>query len=389
MARGKRKAGRRTARAPDRNEVLGLFYRQEGPHLYGWIAFVKHPPNATTPIRPYESSSPFIISETTGDEEVVLGSVVSMIQEVQRLKAETETLLDRLHTELSHIQPKIVEKGRRASILAALPEKLSAGNARTYVEFKKRLVGTIVLLSTQGRNLFDIFPQLVRDRRIALFDYERNACGTIGLRDLLTAFIHHRYLFLDGEFVSDLFPGDPRKSPIQRTFMGYKFNWVEYVEAIERAALDIKMKHFTGLLRGQLKRLTLKSPYDKIIFLVQNLESFSRILGEKVGGYSSGILDILFRDDTDQLLESLKPQIEGEEQIAVRVYFTAPGFKIHERLSEKRFEVSVDCRREIQSQSDGRLVHADRDFRSLKRKIKYERLLDLVNRAFGEDSLVS
>lgn len=323
----KPKPTRRNRAGPGRNEVLGLFYRREGPHLYGWIAFARHPPNATGSTKLYESSSPFIISETTGDEEVVLGSVVSLIQEVHRLKEETEAQSKELQSALAHVQPRTIEQGRRGVAVATLPETLSAEDARTYADFKKRLVGKLVLLSTQARNLFDIFPQLVRGRRIALLDYEHNASGTVALRNLLTAFIHHRYLFLDGEYVSDLFPGNPRKSPIQRTFMGYKFNWVEYVETIERAALDIKMKHLTGLLRGQLKQLNLRSPYDKIIFLVQNLESFSRLLGEKVGAYSNDILNVLFSDNRDQLLESVKPQLGGDESVNFKVYFTAPRFK--------------------------------------------------------------
>ena len=385
-----RKSGRRTRRTPDRNEVLGLFYRREGPLLYGWIAFMKHPPNGNTPRKPYASSSPFIISETTGNEEVVCGSVVSLIQEVRRLNTEIGKQLGELRSGFSHIQPTTVEQGYRMSKVVTLPESLSAKDDRTYAEFKKRLVGTLVLLSTQARNLFDIFPPLLRDSRISLLDYERNAAGTVALRDLLVAFIHHRYLFFDGEYVSDLFPGDPRKSPIKRTFMGYKFNWIEYVQAIERAALEVKMKHLTGLLRGRLKRLTLKSPYDEIIFLVQNLESFGRLLGKKVGDNRyRGILALLFDDQRDQHIESVEPRLGGDTHIDYSVVFQAPKFKIHEYLSEKMFDVSVNCRWEVQAGSDRRSVHVDKDFKTLKRKVKYEQLFDLVNQAFGEDALVS
>ena len=306
------------------------------------------------------------------------------------MKTEIGTQLDELHSGFSHIQRTTVEQGYGGSNLATLPERLSTEDARTYAEFKKRLAGTLVLLSTQARNLFDIFPPLVRDRRISLLDYERNASGTVALRDVLVAFIHHRYLFLDGEYVSDLFPGDPRKSPIKRTFMGYKFNWIEYIQAIERAALEVKMKHLTGLLRGRLKRLTLKSPYDEIIFLVQNLESFSRLLGKKVGDnrYSS-IFALLFGDQFDQHFESVKPRLGGDTHIGVSVVFQAPEVKIHEYLSEKMFDVSVNCRWEVQAGSYRRSVHVDKDFKTLKRKVKYEQLFDLVNQAFGEDALVS
>lgn len=58
--------------------------------------------------------------------------------------------------------------------------------------------------------------------------------------------------------------------------MGYRFNWIEYVQSIESVIREVKLKDLTGLLRGRLKELSLKSPYSDIVFLVQNLYSFSR-----------------------------------------------------------------------------------------------------------------
>ena len=276
------------------------------------------------------------------------------------------------------------------SRLITLPEELSAKDARTYAEFKRQLVGTLVLLSTQARNLFEIFPQVVRNRDISLLDYESNPSGTVALWDLLIAFIHHRYLFLDGEYVSDLFPSNPRKSPIKQTFMGFKFNWIAYVQAIEAAALEIKMKHLTGLLRGRLKRLRLNSPYDEIIFLVQNLESFSKLLGKKVpDDRYRRILPLMFDAETQELSKSIEPRLGDDSGVNSHVLFAAPTFKVHEQLSERLFRVSVNCRWEVRGASDGRLLHMDKEFKTVASEVKYERVFDLVNQAFGEDSLVS
>lgn len=386
----KRKSVGRTRRTPESNEILNLIYQRRGSLLYGCIRFFKVSPNATGPVTAVKVSSPFIISETFGDDEVVLGSVVSMIQEVQRLDAEIKTQFRELHSRLSHIQPKTVEQGRHVSAWITLPDNLSEKDDRTYAAFKKRFVGTLVLLSTEARNLFDIgIVPRPNDRRISLFDYQNNACDTVRLRDLLTAFIHHRYLFLDGEFVSDLFPGDPKNSPIKRTFMGYKFNWIEYVQEIKRASLDIKMRHFTGRLRGWLKRLTLTSRYDQIILLVQNLESFTRLLGKKVGDDRyTNILPMLFEAESDRLWRSIESAREPDETVILSVKFSAPTLKVHDRLSEKMFDVSVKCKLKMEG-IDGRSLYADKDFRVLERKVKYEELFDIVNEAFGEDPLVS
>ena len=385
-----RKSNRRKRKAADVDEVLGLLYRRQGPILYGWIAFFRHPANSTTVSKPYKTSSPFIIAETIGNEEVVCGSVVNLIQEVRRLVADSWTQIHKLDSEFRHIPPGGVEQGSRVSRLVTLPETLSAEDARRYAEFKRRLIGTLVLLSTQARNLFDIFPQVVSNRTVALLDYESSPSGTVALRDLLIAFIHHRYLFLDGEYVSDLFPSNPKKSPIKRTFMGFKFNWIEYIEAIERAALEIKMKHLTGLLRGRLKRLTLKSPYDEIILLVQNLESFSRLLGKKVPDERyRRILQLTFDGETQDILRTITPKLGGDREVVGQLQFTAPTFKVHEQLSERLFKVSVNCRWELRAVSDRRILHKDKEFKTLTREVKCERAFDLVNQAFGEDSLVS
>ena len=385
-----RKSDRRKRTTADDNEMLGLFYRRQGPILYGFIAFVRHRPNSATASKAHKTSSPFIISETIGDEEVICGSVVNLIQEVRRLVADSWTQVDKLASEFRHIQPSGVEQGSRVQMLVMLPEELSADDARRYAEFKRGLIGTLILLSTQARNLFEIFPQVVRNRDISLVDYEGNPSGTVALRDLLIAFIHHRYLFLDGEYVSDLFPSNPKKSPIKRTFMGFKFSWVEYIQAIERVALEIKMKHLTGLLRGRLKRLTLKSPYDEIIFLVQNLESFSRLLGKKVpDDRYRRILQLMFDAKTQELLKSIEPRLGDDSRVINHILFAAPTFKIHEKLSERMFKVSVNRRWEARAASDGRLLHMDEEFKTVTIEVKYARAFDLVNQAFGEDSLVS
>ena len=64
--------------------------------------------------------------------------------------------------------------------------------------------------------------------------------------------------------------------------------------------------------------------------------------------------------------------------------FDTPHFKIHDRLSERKFKVSVRCKWTIHD-SNGQLLHEDRDFRALTTEVGYEQLLDHVARAFGDD----
>ena len=58
-----RKTSRPKRKTADVNEVLGLFYRRQGPILYGFVAFFRHRPNSTMASKAYKTSSPFIIAE--------------------------------------------------------------------------------------------------------------------------------------------------------------------------------------------------------------------------------------------------------------------------------------------------------------------------------------
>ena len=181
------------------------------------------------------------------------GSVDYLIRDIRRLLRSVYAQIDQNNAALSHLAPTHVAQGERA-VLHHLPD----GNQerRTYFEFTRRVAGTLILISTQARNLFQLFPRL--DREIDLFDHNGNRTGGIALTSLFSHFVHNQYLFLNGEYVSDLFPANPRPgAPISRTFMGYRFNWIEYVQSIESAIRDVKLKDLTGLLRGRLKRLDL------------------------------------------------------------------------------------------------------------------------------------
>ena len=208
-----RQSGRRKRAVANSDEVLGLLYQRKGPILYGLIEFFRHHPDSSSPSASYKMSSPFVISETIGDEEFIYGSVVNLVQGIRRSIADGWALLEKLSVDFEHIHSTNPEKGLH-SLVVSLPEELSTEDARTYAAFKGRVLGTLVQLSTQARNLFEIVPNVASSREISLFDYEGKPNGTISLRDLLIAFIHNRYLFLDGEHVPTYFQAIPGISPL-------------------------------------------------------------------------------------------------------------------------------------------------------------------------------
>ena len=368
-------------------DVLEVLYNQRGSLLYGAILFFKHS-TGSEPITPYKQSAPFVVSETIAPGEVVVhGSVYCLIQDIQHVINEIRTASDEFFNTLSHRTPISFAQGERAR-LVPLPE--SDPERRVYFEFRRTLAGMLILLSAQARNLFDLFPRL--DRLIPLSDADGKRTRDIKLSKLFAHFVHNQYVFLDGEHVSDLFPAKPRgASPIERQFMGYRFNWIEYVEAIDAAVGDVRLKDLTGLLSGRLKRLSLNSPYSETVFLLQNLISFSHLLGVKVADRRyQGILSLLFDNESKAHVGTFKADVKEEVggQVQIRVAFYTPRFRIHKRLIERKFKIYVKCKWTFLD-SNGRLLHEDQDFRILTREVGYECLLAHVVRAFGDDPLLN
>lgn len=366
-------------------EVLGIFYQHRGPFLFGFIAFVKYRPGGP-PAQPYDQSAPFIIAETLGSDDVVVrGSVDYLLRDIRRLLRSVDEQIAEANASLSGQASTEENQGERAA-LRQVPDSHQA--RRAYFEFTRRLAGTLILISTQARNLFQLLPRL--DREIGLFDDQGNRTGAIALTKLFTHFVHNQYLFLDGEHVSDLFPANPRRgAPISRTFMGYRFNWIEYMQSIEAAVGEVKLTDLTGLLRGRLKRLSLESPYSDIVFLVQNLYSFSRLfeaMPKSVERYGP-MLELLLAEETKARLDSLSRAAGIGNRADLTVVYGAPSLRIHEKLSERKFKVTVPCKWTIHD-GKGRPVYMDEDFRDLAVELGYETLLDRVDRVFGDDLLL-
>lgn len=374
-----------TSKRGEPNEILQILYNHRDPLLYGCILFFRHR-RGGPPAKPYDQSAPFLVAETLGPDEVVVhGSLDYLIRDIRRLLQSVYAQIDEFNAALRHTPPTRFEQGERA-VLHPMPD--GSVEHRAYFEFTRRMAGTLILISTQARNLFQLLPRL--DRKIDLFDHNGNRTGAIALTKLFTHFVHNQYLRLDSEHVSDLFPANPRKgATIYRAFMGYRFNWIEYVESIESAIQDVKLQDLTGLLRGRLGKLSLESKYSDIIFLTQNLYSFSQLFEAMPAGMEryGAMLNLLLEEELMARLASVKPIRGVSDRVRFAVAFNAPRITIHENLSERKFKVRVRCKWSLHDRR-GRSIHEDREFRDLSVEVGYGELLDRVNQVFGNDPLL-
>ena len=213
---------------------------------------------------------------------------------------------------------------RERKSLFSVPDSEVANSL--YFEYIREVTNILILLSTQTRNLFDILPRFNKTT-ISKFDYDGNKSGTMQLREAFDHLVHNRYLFVDGEHIVDIFSDRfTSKSSISKSFMGYKISWREYVSAIRDVTSQVSVTDVTNILRGRLKRLSSKSPHNDIVFLVQNLESFSKILAKKIPDkkYTS-MLDLLFSNKGTYYIYNLG---KGKKVVEETVTFTAPHVKI-------------------------------------------------------------
>ena len=162
-------------------EIMRVLYNIETPQVvYGHIAFYRplpekeegQPPEKEE-VRLYKESSPFVIAETFGSGEiVVLGSAEALVRDVQRLLERVRGQINELNAELMPTTTEEAVQGER-TILLTVPK--GDREQQLYAEAKKRIADTLILISTQARNLFDMFPRL--DHKISVLDYDGRSAG--------------------------------------------------------------------------------------------------------------------------------------------------------------------------------------------------------------------
>ena len=371
--------------AQSQREVMSLIYTQSGPILYGCIRFFGST-KVDSRLTLHRQSSPFVISQSIGNHDVVVyGSLYDLVRELRRL-------CDDLDIQHKNFRKTLHEAGVATSqassasgkkVIVSVPDSEVANSL--YFEYIREVTNILILLSTQTRNLFDILPRFNKTT-ISKFDYDGNKSGTMQLREAFDHLVHNRYLFVDGEHIVDIFSDRfTSKSSISTSFMGYKISWREYVSAIRDVTSQVSVTDVTNILRGRLKRFSSKSPHNDIVFLVQNLESFSKILAKKIPDkkYTS-MLDLLFSNKGTDYISNLG---KGKKVVEETVTFTAPHVKILDELSEKKFNIRVRCK--VEMRHDGKYLVQEKDLTEHSIDVGYVELFDRVNACFGQDTLMS
>ena len=346
---------------------MALLYQQRetnvGQDMYVCIQCFREEHPVQKKLNAYRQSSPYILSRQLGLRRVIPGSVCESLRNVHRE-------LEQLATEL---------RDRVARIEGAEGER----RAREYHEYERLLTNRLVLISCLARNLFHTFPRLSERFSVQMFGYEGNATAEIRVKNLLDLFVHNRYMNLRNEYITDLVSEKlPDGTVIADDFMGHRFRVEDFLSEIRIAIESVTIKDLSTRLRAGVKALDLDTPYQDIVFLVQNTESFSDLLEATIpSGSYDFILDVLFPGS--EIPEAVLAAAKGGE-IRTEIRFRNPHVGIGERVDEKKVRITVKA--EVEYSVGGRVVHRASDDR--RKELGYADFFDQVVQRFGQEKLL-
>ena len=168
--------------------------------------------------------------------------------------------------------------------------------------------------------------------------------------------------------------------------MGYGFDIFDFVKGVSELIEEVTVKDLTQLLRWKFKRFTADSRPQDVVWLIQNVHAFSEFLQTKIQEEGYQFMMTLMFDELAGSLERVGSPTtpNGTTVETQQVLFESPSIGIASNLDKKEFEIRVRCAVGVQDQKIGR-----EDLKGISVGVGFETLFDEVNRAFGDDHLIT
>lgn len=350
-------------------QVVAVFYKSEvtrtGTDIYTHVQCFKAK-RGEGAVSPFRRSAPFVLSRWYESREVVLGSVFETLRNIRRIIEQLSELTKR-STERLESLPKGAEK------------------AAAFEEYEREIINTLVLVSCLLRNVFEIFPAVGKEFVMPMFEYDETAGESIKMHVLLDLFVHNRYIHLHNEYITDLLSSKPPKgTPIARKFMGYRFKVNDYLKVVQNAIHGVTLKHLATKLRSGMARLTVDTPHHEMVFLIQNIASFSRLLEALLPVGKDVLWDMLYGKMTipKEVIESAK----GREAV-ISASIHAPRVRMGDRVDGDNRTIVVSVKGTFRYTVEDKLVHTESADR--EKEVEYGEFFDRVIKAGGDESLLT
>ena len=357
---------------------MRLLYKSAPPYLYGHLLITDR--NGAQ-----RSSSPFIIAETIDETTtIVYGSVEQLLKKLNdllgSLKASNAAIEEAVGKHEVPTEIKIDSSGRK---IRQLPQGDIAG--RIFHEYTTNIENALLLMGVYSRILFEMVPKIGKSK-IPVYGYDDERRSEVSLGDVADLFCHHRYLFIDGEHIKDLFTD---RKYLSAGFMGWKVRWQEYAETLRAVIHRVKIRDLTKILSSGIHRISGEMDHGKIVFVVQNMQSLTKVMGGKISDKRyKGMLDLYFDEKTKELaqayVDTRTPRGEkGRMNVLEEVMFGNPHFQIRSELSRKEIDVSVPMDIRI-----GQSFHGPPDLQEHHAYVEYNEFFKKLNDLFGDDPLL-
>ena len=310
------------------NRVQIVFNAEHKPYLYGAVLIVDGD------LKNQRWERPFVISKRRSDgEEVFYGTIkrtldkiLSQVDRLKNFQVKTQAELDA--ADLTHL----IQQN------SILPESEVTDRI---LDAQEDLIEDILLpISVNIRILSEIFPQILRSRKVNVYDYDDGCIGKIELSEIADLLVHNRYILVKDHYIVDLI--SDKKFMSENPQIGLKINFLEYISEVVKVVNSITVKDLITTLWGLTKKLSASSNIKDIIFLTQNLYTLGGfVIGSNASIGSGPLKTILDRVSTKHLERMYPGNSAPEGPQAVSVVFSTPRFYLEPNLDQKQIRVSM------------------------------------------------
>ena len=308
------------------NRLHILFNTEALPYLYGIV----HRVDGSLDNQWFDK--PFILLKRKADgKEVVYGTVRRTISKIfsqlRRLEQFSSESRARLEAEgiAIHGEPVLSDSELENSIMD---------------EQEDLMEDVLISISVNVRILSEIFPNKLKNT-VDVYDYEDTLVGNAELRNIANLLLHNRYLVIKGHQVVDLFSQE--EFLIGTPQMGLKFDFDEYIEAVQKAVNELTVKDLIGVLWGITKRLVPSSNITDIVFLTLTLYALGEVMVGADARIESGPLKAILDRIAEQHLERMFPRhlVQGRIEATTSLAFKTPRFHLEPDLDNKQIRTEV------------------------------------------------
>ena len=310
-------------------------------------------------------SAPFVLARQYDARQVVIGSVFETLRNIRE-----------------QIRQLIESAAQRTERLnGMLPDETRAAE---YDRYESEIKNNIVLISCLLRNVFEIFPRLAQSVNLSMFDYEQRPAGKVKMKVLMDQVVHNRYMHLHNEYITDIFSNKPLTgTPIAENFMGYRFKFSEFLDVARRTINGVTVKDIATRLRSGMHSLNADTRHHELVFLFQNVASFSRLLEALIPIGKDPLFKILYSDA--DVPKAVLDRAGGRE-IVQTCKFRPPRVRMGDRVDPGKKTIVVSVKGQFEYVVDGVEIHtegADRE-----KELEYGEFFNHVIAAGGDESLL-